>query len=994
MAQADNPPITSPAGEDAAVPDVPATDASDTPDVSVVVIVYNDAARLPTAVRSVLRQTLRNLEVIIVDDCSTDTTPQVAEELARDPKVRYVRLERNSGGCSMPRNVGIGRARGTYVMFLDSDDTLDMHACMNMVQAAEETGADLVSGVCVRVHHNRSGLTETVPWWPEMYAERRVLDGVSQMPDLLRDTLSTNKCYRRDFLDANGLLFPVGYHYEDLLFSAKAYLAADRIVLIPETVYHWNVIVRAAQKSISNRRGEIANVRDRISIHRMIDEALAAWLAAGGDPEVKISKDAKFVEHDLVLYLRDLPYQAPEYVAEFIELVRDYLGTLHHEAFTRCPHRVAVAGAYLLLQRDWPNLVTVCEHLLERSRDSAKHLERTRITSDLVERDGRIYWCAEHLDSASGRAALDVTDLGLHRVGFAQANLAARVTSLDVLGGGRVRISGESVNPLGRIPVDAALSATLEFRPSARAVRTYKAKVAEVRHSAAHAGRIEWTAEVNFTRLVRPVGVIDQNWEVRLRLTAGNLGTSTAKVTALPDVPGVGVAPVTLKARPLLTRAVGDEWSAGINHRGLLGFTLIARNPVARTLTAPFDQAIAGTGGGGRVLRLAQKLYRRSRIVNDPRIKREVYRKVLSRLPIRRGSAVFESHLGGSYSDSPKYIHEALRRSGYKGRVTWSYAKSTAGFPKDAVLVERGSWKYLRALARAEFWIDNQGFPQWIGKRSGTTYVQTWHGTALKKMGANTPQVKAMLAADRKKLAAAVGRFDHFLVRAEYDIETLVEAFELRAEPLRVGYPRNDLLLAPDREQRGAALREKLGLPADRRIVLYAPTFRSAAGAFEPGFDLEAFAAALGDTHLLLVRAHYLNTVVVPRSAGDAVRDVSAHPDVTELMLVSDVLVTDYSSVMFDYALLDRPMVFFAPDAQDYGRDRGTYFDLADRAPGPITADQDAFFDAIRAAAGPAAEDHYAEARKAFAHDFGEYETGSAAEQVVARFFAGKGGTR
>ncbi|HEU5332102.1 MAG TPA: CDP-glycerol glycerophosphotransferase family protein [Actinocrinis sp.] len=1011
LAPADHPPITSPAGEDLPVPDAASSGVPSpgvpAPDVSVVVIVYNDAARLPAAVRSVLRQTLRNLEVIIVDDCSTDATPQVAEELARDPKVRYVRLERNSGGCSMPRNVGIGRARGAYVMFLDSDDTLDMHACMNMVQAAEETGADLVSGVCVRVHHNRSGLTETVPWWPEMYAERRVLDGVSQMPDLLRDTLSTNKCYRRDFLDANGLQFPVGYHYEDLLFSAKAYLAARRIALIPETVYHWNVVVRAAQKSISNRRGEISNVRDRISIHRMIDEALGAWLAAGGDPEVKISKDAKFVEHDLVLYLRDLPYQTPEYVAEFTELARDYLGTLHPEAFARCPHRVAVAGAYLLLQRDWPNLVTVCEHLLDRSRDSAKHLERTRITSDLAERDGRIYWCAQHLDSAEGRAALDVTDLGLHRAGFAQANLAARATSLEALGGGRVRISGESVNPLGRIPADATLTAALEFRPSARAVRTYKAKVGEVRHSADHAGHIAWTAEVNVTKLVRPVGVIDQNWEVRLRLTAANLGTSTSKVTALPDVPGVGEAPLTLRARPLLTRAVGDEWVAGINHRGLLGFTLVARNPVARTLTAPFEQATAGQrsdkpgsntsnkpGGGGRVLRLAQKLYRRSRIINDPRIKREVYRKVLVRLPLRRGSVVFESHLGGSYSDSPKYIHEALRRSGYKGRVTWSYAKSTAGFPRDAVLVERGSWKYLRALARAEFWIDNQGFPQWIGKRSGTTYVQTWHGTALKKMGANTPQVKAMLAADRKRLAAAVGRFDHFLVRAEYDIKTLVEAFGLRAEPLRIGYPRNDLLLAPDRDQRGAALREKLGLPADRTLVLYAPTFRATAGVFEPGFDLEAFAAALGDTHLLLVRAHYLNTVDVPRPAGDAVRDVSAHPDITELMLVSDVLVTDYSSVMFDYALLDRPMVFFAPDAQDYSKDRGTYFDLADRAPGPITADQDAFFDAIRAAAGPATEDHYAEARKAFAHDFGEYETGSAAEQIVARFFAGKGGTR
>jgi CDP-glycerol glycerophosphotransferase len=124
------------------------------------------------------------------------------------------------------------------------------------------------------------------------------------------------------------------------------------------------------------------------------------------------------------------------------------------------------------------------------------------------------------------------------------------------------------------------------------------------------------------------------------------------------------------------------------------------------------------------------------------------------------------------------------------------------------------------------------------------------------------------------------------------------------------------------------------------------------------------------------------------------VRDVSAYPDVTELMLVADVLVTDYSSVMFDYALLDRPMVFFTPDAARYGRDRGMYFDLADRAPGPITTDQDSFFEAVREAGRRGAEDPYAEARKAFAHDFGEYETGSAAEQIVARFFGGGGVTR
>jgi CDP-glycerol glycerophosphotransferase len=963
------------------------------PDISVVVIVYNDAARLPAAVRSVLGQTLRNLEVLIVDDCSTDATPQVAAKLAAEsPRVRSLRLERNSGGCSAPRNEGIEQARGRYVMFLDSDDTLDRHACLNLLQTAEETGADLVSGVCVRVLHNRSGLIENVPWWPEMYAERRVLDGVAQMPDLLRDTLSTNKLYRRGLLEEHELRFPVGFHYEDLLFSAKAYLAADRIALIPQTVYRWNVAVRAAERSISNRRDQIGNVRDRVRIHELIDEALTAWLATpAGDREVKIAKDAKFIEHDLVLYLRDLPYQDPAYIAEFSELMRGYLATLSPEAFERCPHRVAVAGAFLLLRDDWDNLVTVSEHLLDRTRDSAKHLETTRITSDLMRDGEHIYWCQAHTETDEGRAALDVTSLGLHRVAFAQANLASRLTGLERLPGssGRVRLSGETVNPLGLIPPDAQLSAAVEFRPAARAVRSYRIKAREVRHEGS---RIAWSLDVDLTKKIKPLGLIDQVWELKLRLTSGSEGTSVSKVTAL-KLPGEGAGhEPTFPARPLLTRAVGDEWIAGISHRGAVTFTLAARNPVARAVNSPFAKATSSRGG--RLFKLAQKLNRRAQILNDPRIKREVYNKVLLRLPVRRGSVVFESHLGRSYSDNPKYIHLALRAAGHKGRVYWSHAGGTGGFPSDARLVKRGSWGYLRALARAEFWVDNQGFPQWIRKRPGTTYIQTWHGTALKTMGVNTPQVKAMLTADRKKLAAAVGRFDHFLVRSAWDIRTLVEAFEMRAEPLRVGYPRNDPLCATDREEKGAQLRKDLGIPADRKVLLYAPTFRrgsaGSAAVFEPGFDLLEFARRFGETHVLLVRAHYLNRVEVPSAAGGTVRDVSAHPDVTELMLASDALITDYSSVMFDYALLDRPLLFFTPDADAYAQDRGTYFDLAERAPGPITADQDALFAAIDAIG---TTDAYAQARKSFAHDFGEYDTGTAAARVVEKFFK-RGGAR
>ncbi|WP_034267389.1 bifunctional glycosyltransferase/CDP-glycerol:glycerophosphate glycerophosphotransferase [Actinospica robiniae] len=948
------------------------------PDLSVVIIGYNDAARLPTAVRSVLEQTLHNVEVVIVDDHSGDDTPKVAERLAaQDPRVSYHRLPENSGGCSKPRNTGIDHARGRYVMFLDSDDVLDRHACLNMLQAAEENDADLVSGLCIRRHVNRSGLVEDVPWWPDLYTRRQVLDSVADMPGLLRDTLSTNKCYRREFLNEHAIRFPEGFHWEDLLFSATAYLNARRIVLIPNPVYYWEVMVRAAAKSISNQRSNIGNVRDRIGIHRRVDAVLDGFPDEAGRAEIRLAKAVKFIEHDLVLYLRELPYQTPEYIEECRALFRDYLLTLPLEqAFAQCAHRVAVAGAYLLVREDWPNLVTVSENLLDR----------TRITTDLVERDGRVYWCDDgHLDDALGRIALDVTEAGYHQLSLAESNLASRLTGLEVVASGRrtgrIRLTGETVNSLGRVPADVPLSAHFEFGPGQRAVRKYRVKLTEVRQEGS---RIRWSGEVDVSRTVRPLGVVDPMFELRLRLKAGDLGTMATRITAI-DLPP-GAAQLELPARPLLTRLVGDRWTVRINHRGVVTLQLSARNFVARRVNASFETNATGTGGG-RLLRLVRRGMRLAQKANQTRVKRRAF-QLFARLPVKRGSVVFESHLGLSYSDSPKYLYQALRRHEYTGKMYWSYAENGNGFPKEAALLRRMSWGYVWALARAEFWVDNQGFPQWMGKRKQTTYIQTWHGTALKTMGVNTPQVRAMLTEQREALVHGVGRFDAFLVRSEYDIRTLVDAFEMRAEPLRTGYPRNDVLLGPEVAERSAALRARFNLPADRTVLLYAPTFRQRSGRFEPGFSFEDFAREFGRTHVLLVRAHYLNTVAVPPAARGAVQDVSHHPDVSELFLASDALVTDFSSVMFDYALLDRPMLFFAADKADYTRDRGTYFDLAAEAPGPYSTDPEAFFKSIKALT---VEDSHAETRRAFARRYGEYDQGDAAEQVYRRFFA-KGG--
>ncbi|GGQ55858.1 hypothetical protein GCM10010145_27250 [Streptomyces ruber] len=950
---------------------------NDTPDISVVVIVYNDADRLPTAVRSVLGQTLRNVEVVIADDCSTDGSYDVARALAASSdRVRTVRLPENSGGCGEPRNQGVAVARGRYVMFLDSDDTLEPDACRNMLDAAERTGADLVSGLCLRVHtDNRHG--KTARWYPWLYERTRTLDSITELPDLMvYDTLSTNKCYRREFLLDEGLTFPRGIHYEDLLFSAEAYLAAARITLIPHTVYHWNVVEKAEEKSISNRRHEIRNFADRVEIHRRID----ALLARLGHDDLKLHKDIKFLKHDLVLYLRQLPFLDLEFRTLFAELARGYIQDFPQEAYESLApvHRIC---AYLLLQEDWKNLTPAIDSLINGKK----------VSTPLAVRDGRVHWCAEHLDDPLAREILDVTDLGHHDRPLDRLFLRNRLTRYTERPAGAV-LEGSLVNPLGVIPPDAALGAELEFRARRRSLQTFRFPVQALRHDGTH---LTWRAVVPLARRLRPLGIVDEVWDVRMHVTADGRRTTSRLTVADTDLSGTG----SITVRPRLGRVVADRIRPHVSAKGHLAFRLDQHGRIATR-----TRAMVGRNLQSPPARAAKTAVRKARRIrkdlNSGPTKIRGYHRMVRLLPVRKGTVVFESHLGRQYSDSPRAIHEELRRRGTPVTAIWSYAGTRPeGFPDDVRLVRRWSWPYLRALAQAEFWIDNQGFPLKLAKRPGTTYIQTWHGSALKRMGFDEPGLRMLPEHEQRAYQAALDRFDHFVVRGEHDVRTLARAYRIPEEKLlRTGYPRNDALVrARDAKTPDPAAEElagRLGVRRDRPVLLYAPTFRSQEGGgvaqFSFPFDVEAFADRFGDRYTLLVRTHYLNSVSLPPSVAGRVVNVSAEPDITPVLLLADALITDYSSVMFDYSLLQRPMIFFAHDWEEYAQDtRGTYFDLPGQAPGPVVHTAEELFDTL-SDLGAVGREH-AVRLKEFMDRYGEHDHGDAAARIADRFFGPAG---
>ncbi len=232
-----------------------------------------------------------------------------------------------------------------------------------------------------------------------------------------------------------------------------------------------------------------------------------------------------------------------------------------------------------------------------------------------------------------------------------------------------------------------------------------------------------------------------------------------------------------------------------------------------------------------------------------------------------------------------------------------------------------------------------------------------------------------------ERLQADVDRWDLLLSPNRVATPLLRRAFRYQGEVVENGYPRNDILSDPDRDYTRARVRRSLGIPEDKTVVLYAPTWRDdqvfveGGKAFALGLDLDDFTRALGDDHVLVLRLHYMVSASVAAKEHPAIRDVSAYPNVSELYLAADVLVTDYSSIMFDFAITGKPIVLFTYDLDDYqDRLRGFYLDLATEAPGPLLTTTEDVIAALRDGRGADADT--ASATRAFARSSATSRTG------------------
>ncbi|MDT0613082.1 bifunctional glycosyltransferase/CDP-glycerol:glycerophosphate glycerophosphotransferase [Streptomyces lancefieldiae] len=368
---------------------------------------------------------------------------------------------------------------------------------------------------------------------------------------------------------------------------------------------------------------------------------------------------------------------------------------------------------------------------------------------------------------------------------------------------------------------------------------------------------------------------------------------------------------------------------------------------------------------------------------------RLLYRHHLRR-PLDPNLVVYCAYWGRGYACNPAAIHAKARELAPHLRGVFLVEPGQAHtVPKDVDHAVIGSRRYWEVLARAKYLVNNANFADGVVKRPGSVHVQTQHGTPLKTMGVDqsTYPVVAAATGSFARLLRRVDRWDYNLSANRHSTRMWERAFPGSYEHLEYGYPRNDVYCTATADD-VARVRRELGVPEGKTAVLYAPTHRDWATGFDAGgLDLEAFCEAAGEDVVVLLRAHYFYDRGGARGSGRII-DVTAHRSSEDVCLAADALVTDYSSIMFDYANLDRPIVVYADDWDVYRETRGVYFDLMAAPPGPVVRSPEELAGVFRD--GSWAGDEAAALRAAFRERFCEFDDGRAAERVVRRVLLGE----
>ncbi|MGK5697880.1 CDP-glycerol glycerophosphotransferase family protein [Streptomyces sp. URMC 128] len=393
-----------------------------------------------------------------------------------------------------------------------------------------------------------------------------------------------------------------------------------------------------------------------------------------------------------------------------------------------------------------------------------------------------------------------------------------------------------------------------------------------------------------------------------------------------------------------------------------------------------------------RTRRTAKSAVRARKRQAGAKLRDHQYRRALGR-PVDPHLAVFSAYWNRGVACNPAAIAAKLAELAPQIHPVWVVTGENAALlPPGTDHVVPGTRRYWEVLATAKYLVNNVNFPNAVVKRPDAIHLQTHHGTPLKRMGIDQMAYPAAAQGlDFQALLERIDKWDYSVSANSHTTRMWERAYPSHYVSLDHGYPRNDVYYTAGAEDI-RRVRDRLGIAPGRRAVLYAPTHRDYEAGWTPRLDLAALADRLGEDTVLLVRGHYFyggaaSPLTNLRRTGRII-DVSSYDPVEELCLAADALVTDYSSIMFDYANLDRPIVIHADDWETYRTTRGVYFDLMAEAPGPVARSQEELTEILATEAWR--DEGAAKTRAVFRRRFCEYDDGRAAERVVRRVFLGQ----
>ena len=374
-------------------------------------------------------------------------------------------------------------------------------------------------------------------------------------------------------------------------------------------------------------------------------------------------------------------------------------------------------------------------------------------------------------------------------------------------------------------------------------------------------------------------------------------------------------------------------------------------------------------------------------------------------LPVRHSKAIFMSNMGRNYSGNVRAIFEAmLRDSRFKDvKKIWAFNGDFLGtvkkngknmLPKGCRIVRYGGLRYYFHIATSGLWIFDTRQEPYLIKRKGNIYFQAWHGTPLKKLGLDIENLnmtgeKRSVREYRYAFRLESAKWDYLLVQNDFSEEVLPKCFGFKKEVVKAGYPRNDRLVNQMHDQVKTA-EDQTG----KKVLLYAPTWRddeylgNGFYRFPKRLDFLKLEQELSNEYRIVVKLHYLLKLQkgdIPESCikNGFVKVVGNEKDIAELYIRADGLITDYSSVFFDFSVTEKPMFFFCSDLEEYRDElRGFYLDFPKVAPGPISTDEIQLIKDIRMVFGPDKEKWH-EKIVDFKKWFNSYDDGRASERVL-----------